>query len=63
MNVAKQMRDRKEAKGLTITKLGQRSEVGHARMSRFLSGESTPSLPVLERIAKALGCKVKDLVA
>lgn len=50
-----QLRAAREQQGLTQAQLGERLEVSRATINRWETGERSPDLATLERIAKALG--------
>ncbi|MGW0879248.1 helix-turn-helix domain-containing protein [Streptomyces sp. NPDC002671] len=50
----KAIRDRRTALGLTQTQLGERAGMTQAAISRLEHGGSTPTIPLLERLAAAL---------
>lgn len=56
------MRKIRIEKNLTQTTLGKLSGVDHSMISRVERGERKPSLDTAAKIAKALGCKVDDLI-
>jgi DNA-binding XRE family transcriptional regulator len=53
----------RKRRGLTVTALAAASGIARPNLSRLERGAHTPSLPTLERIAKALGVPVARLVA
>ena len=42
--------------------LAQASGVSRVAIARYESGKRTPSISIAARIAKALGCKLDDLI-
>ena len=53
----------RESKGLTKRELARRAKVTEAYVSQLESGaRRNPSLPVLKRLAKALGVPVTELL-
>ncbi|MEU3280412.1 helix-turn-helix domain-containing protein [Streptomyces antibioticus] len=50
----KAIRDRRTALGLTQTQLAERAGMTQAAISRLEHGGSTPTIPLLERLASAL---------
>lgn len=52
----------REARGLTQLVLADRMGVDQARISRWETGEKTPFPHTVQAIAKALRCKVEELV-
>jgi len=53
--IGDRIRQLREARGLTQSQLQQRSCVSRSYLSRIESGQMTPSLGTLEKIARALG--------
>lgn len=51
-----------DANGVTMTELAARVGTSRPGVSRILSGEDNVTLPRADRIAKALGCKLTDLL-
>ncbi len=51
------------AKGMTQGDLCRKLDVDRAYMSNVETGKKNPTLSTIERIAKALGVSVKELVA
>lgn len=47
-------------KGLSQSELAKKAKVDRSYISQIETGKVSPSLAVLERIAKALGCNLKD---
>ena len=47
--------------GLTLQQLEARSGIGKSTLNRLENGQTSPRLEQLERIARALGCRVSDL--
>ncbi|MDJ0464437.1 helix-turn-helix transcriptional regulator [Streptomyces sp. H27-C3] len=58
MSTADLVRTWRTAQGLSQAELAERAGTGQAVISRIESGKLTPTLPVLERLAAALDCKV-----
>jgi transcriptional regulator with XRE-family HTH domain len=52
--LATRIRELRNAKGLTQNELGQRVGLAHTYISRLEKGHITPTLPLLERLAKGL---------
>jgi transcriptional regulator with XRE-family HTH domain len=62
-NLGKRIKQRREHRGLTQTELAKRAGLSRIYIAKLEAGErQSPSLPVLERIAKALGVKLVDLL-
>lgn len=49
--------------GLTQTQLASRAKTTQSAISEIESGDHSPNLDTIARIAKALRCKVLDLLA
>lgn len=49
-------------KGLSQAKLGTKMGLGQSRISKWITGERTPSLENLEKIAKALNMSAGELI-
>src|SRR6202163_4294470 len=54
-NIGKRIRQLRESRGMTQSQLQARSRVSRSYLSRIESGQMTPSLGTLEKIAEALG--------
>jgi transcriptional regulator with XRE-family HTH domain len=54
MNIGKRLRDLREAKGLSQGEIERRSGLLRSYISRVEGGYTAPSLPTLEKFAKAL---------
>jgi transcriptional regulator with XRE-family HTH domain len=52
----------REKKGLSLRALADRSGVAFGAINRIELGKTTPRLETLERLAKALGVSVRDLI-
>ena len=52
------VRERREALGWTQTELAARAGMRQPAVARFEAGGTTPTLPVLERLAAALGLQL-----
>lgn len=61
MNIGKNIRDKREAKGLTQLTLSNESGVGTSMICQIEKGMKIPSLAVALSIAKALECTVDEL--
>lgn len=61
MNVGKNVRDKRNAKGMTQVTLSQKTGVGTSMLCQIEKGTKIPSLGVALSIAKALGCTVDEL--
>ncbi len=60
--VGRRVRQLREAQGLSQAALAKRAGVTKITVLRTERGYYSPSLSTLERLAKALGVKVKDLI-
>lgn len=56
------LRQFRKAKGLTQVELAQAARVSFMSIHRYEAGERIPSVDIADRIAKALGCTVDDLI-
>ncbi len=56
------LREVREAKGLSLRALADKSGVAFGAINRIELGKTTPRLETLERLAKALGVGVKTLI-
>ena len=61
MNIGKNIKRIREAKGLSQKELITAIDMGAPMYSRIETGKTEPSLTTLEKIAKALGVKLSDL--
>ncbi|MCX4970052.1 helix-turn-helix domain-containing protein [Streptomyces sp. NBC_00654] len=52
------VRARRESLGLTQTQLGQAAGLRQSAVARFEAGGTMPTLPLLERLAAALGMRL-----
>lgn len=50
------------AAGLSQAELARRAGMDHTFISRIESGRTSPDVRTLQRLAKAIGCPVADLV-
>jgi transcriptional regulator with XRE-family HTH domain len=60
MDIAKRIKQIREAKGLTAKEVISAVDMGAAMYSCIETGKTEPSLSTLEKIAKALGVKLSD---
>src|ERR1035441_8375042 len=58
-NIGQRIRQLRESRGMTQSQLQARSRVSRSYLSRIESGQMTPSLGTLEKIAEALGIGLK----
>jgi transcriptional regulator with XRE-family HTH domain len=63
MDIAKRLKQIREAKGLTAKEVISAVDMGAAMYSRIENGKTEPSLSTLEKIAKALGVSLSDFFA
>lgn len=59
---AQELKKRREAKGKSQNYMAVRAMVSQAQWKKWELGTAYPSLPMLPRVAAALGCNVVDLV-
>jgi len=59
----KNVRDFCRLRGITQGKLARRADLSQEWLSTMLTGKSNPTLPVCERIAKALETSLEALLA
>lgn len=52
----------RQKKGLSIRGLAAKAKVDFSAVYRIEAGKVTPRLDTLEKLARALGCKVADLL-
>lgn len=64
MKPGKNIRKRRKAAGLTQVQLCEKVKppIPQSLLSEVESGKTSPTLRTLERIARALKCKVRDLL-
>jgi transcriptional regulator with XRE-family HTH domain len=62
LQVAKRIRSFMNTRGLSINRLADFSGIGRGRLSEILSGQSSPTLRTLGRLAEALEVRAKDLL-
>lgn len=61
--IGKMLQDRREATGLTREQLAKKAKVTTAYVSMMEAGKrKNPSLAILQRLAKALGVSVSELL-
>jgi transcriptional regulator with XRE-family HTH domain len=61
--LAANLKDQREAKGLTQQELSERSGVPRPTLAHLESGQGNPTLSVLIKVAAALGTGIESLVA
>lgn len=57
-----QIEIRRKAKGWTQEELAHEANVTRVSIARYEAGERIPNVLIADRIAKALGCTVDDLI-
>lgn len=61
VKVGRKIRQLREARQLSQVALAKRAKVGRITLVRIEQGSQDPTVGTLERIARALGVKVRDL--
>jgi ribosome-binding protein aMBF1 (putative translation factor) len=56
--LGKAVRDLREARHWSQAELGRRAAMTQSAVARFEAGGTTPTLPILERFARALGVEL-----
>lgn len=56
------IKDKRIAANMSQEELAQASNVSRVAITRYETGERVPNIEIAARIAKALGCKVDDLI-
>ncbi|MGO1497846.1 helix-turn-helix domain-containing protein [Agrococcus casei] len=59
--IGRAIRDRRKASGLTLTQLAQQAEISVSHLSNIETGQSIASLPLLSKVASALGISMAEL--
>ena len=62
MTLNETLRILRQAKGWSQTRLARESGVSQTYISDLEAGRSNPTVPVLKRLAAALGVRVSDLI-
>lgn len=62
MSVGENIRRIREEKGIPQVKLAEAVSVSQSLICQFERGTKTPTLPLSVEIAKALHCKLDDLI-
>ena len=57
-----QLKLKRVAQGLNQTQLAEKAGVSQNTISGYETGERFPSRNILERLAKALECEIRDLL-
>jgi transcriptional regulator with XRE-family HTH domain len=58
----KRVRTVRNSKDMTQNELAEKAEIAQAYLSEIETGKTIPSIPVLRRIAKALGVSIAELL-
>ncbi|WP_051331005.1 helix-turn-helix domain-containing protein [Aneurinibacillus terranovensis] len=58
----KKVRMVRNSKDMTQNELAEKAEIAQAYLSEIETGKTIPSIPVLKRIAQALGVTVAELL-
>lgn len=53
------VRTRRQALGLSQHELGRRADMTQSAVARFEAGGTVPTIPVLDRLARALGLELR----
>jgi transcriptional regulator with XRE-family HTH domain len=56
-----ELRTIRRARGLTLVQLAEKVSVTEATMSRYENNPSKLNLPLMQRLAKALDCRLSDI--
>jgi transcriptional regulator with XRE-family HTH domain len=62
MSYGKELARRRTDCGISQEKLAQRTGISAMSILRYEQGRRTPTIDLAERIAKVLGCKLKDML-
>ncbi len=62
MKVGRRVKALREQRGLSQTALARRARISKMQLYRVETDRSSPVLRTLERVARALGVKVRDLL-
>ena len=54
------LREWREQRGLSVRKLAELAEVGFATVHRIETGRISPTVEMLEKLARALGVGIRD---
>lgn len=57
------IRERRQALGIKQPEFARRAEVSYQHLNNIECGRKQPSIEVVHRIARALGCEASDLLA
>lgn len=63
MSIGQRIKDVRTAKGLNQDQIAERSGISQGHLSAVENGEHQPTYGTLEKIAKAMGMEVSELVA
>jgi transcriptional regulator with XRE-family HTH domain len=61
--LGKRLRQARKSQKLTMAELGRRAQCSQSFLSKVENGSMIPSLPMLQRLARALGVKSSALVS
>ena len=61
--LGKKIRELRKKKELTQEELAYKSELDYSYINQIENGKRNPSVEAVEKIAKALGVKVQDLLS
>ena len=50
----------REQRGYSVRELARRARVGYVTIVRIENGQTSPTVAMLEKLAKALGIRVRD---
>lgn len=62
-NFRKNVREEAERRGMTHRDLAKKAKMHFVSLSRILNGKTEPSLPVAERIAKAINKSLEEILS
>ena len=62
MQLGPMLRRLREKRQLSQSELARKAKVGRVTLNRIESGSQDPTLGTLERLAKALGVRLRDLL-
>lgn len=60
MSVSLRLREWRESRGYSVRELARRAGVGFVTVSRIENGRMSPTVAMLEKLAKALGIELRD---
>ena len=62
MTIGEKIRELREAKGITVEGLGNLCGITRQRMQAIETSPGYPLIPTIQKIARALGCPMRDLL-